>query len=406
MVMRVLRQPWQPGPRWGGPGEAVLAGQRAKDDDPAPPLAEERLWALSVRIVEPLSAVTALVGQLAAAVFQIIFGWAVFRRQFAATCELTGLSEAEAPHWMTQPWRRFFPFPRSRWGESERDDDGTSGGDLASAMAVPRYLLQVWPTTSHIVGGGNRQSVKALLGDLCLCLTAAAPYMYEDHIVGGSECAAHSQPWQVSLNIGYHFCGGSLINSQWVVSAAHCYQTASRISVRIGEHNIFVNEGTEQQIQASKAIQHPQYNSWTIDNDIMLIKLSSPATLNQYAQAIALPSSCVNTGVMCTISGWGETQTTTSRFPDVLMCVQAPVLSDTSCRNSYPGDITNNMICLGYLEGGKDSCQGDSGGPVVCNGELQGIVSWGRGCALPNYPGVYTKVCNYNAWIAQTIAAN
>ncbi|XP_075927873.1 trypsin-like [Petromyzon marinus] len=253
--------------------------------------------------------------------------------------------------------------------------------------------------------------------------------MYEDHIVGGSECAAHSQPWQVSLNIGYHFCGGSLISSEWVVSAAHCYMP---ISVRIGEHNIFASEGTEQWIQASKAIPHPQYHSATTDNDIMLIKLSSPATLNQYAQAVPLPSSCVGTGVMCTISGWGATQTSvvspSSRYPnifaqctnasplptaclhtgspDVLMCVQAPVQSDTSCRNSYPGDITNNMICLGYLEGGKDSCQGDSGGPVVCNGQLQGIVSWGRGCALPNYPGVYTKVCNYNSWIASTMAAN
>ncbi|XP_075927874.1 trypsin-like [Petromyzon marinus] len=256
--------------------------------------------------------------------------------------------------------------------------------------------------------------------------------MYEDHIVGGSECAAHSQPWQVSLNIGYHFCGGSLISSEWVVSAAHCYMpnlkpkfkrsrmnknhhhycyptsstpSAPSISVRIGEHNIFASEGTEQWIQASKAIPHPQYHSATTDNDIMLIKLSSPATLNQYAQAVPLPSSCVGTGVMCTISGWGETQTSVGS-PDVLMCVQAPVLSDTSCRNSYPGDITNNMICLGYLEGGKDSCQGDSGGPVVCNGQLQGIVSWGRGCALPNYPGVYTKVCNYNSWIASTMAAN
>ncbi|XP_075927867.1 trypsin-like [Petromyzon marinus] len=220
--------------------------------------------------------------------------------------------------------------------------------------------------------------------------------MYEDHIVGGSECAAHSQPWQVSINIGYHFCGGSLISSEWVMSAAHCYKT---------QHNIFESEGTEQRIQASKGIRHPQFNLSTFDNDIMLIKLSSPATLNQYAQAIPLPSSCVGTGVMCTISGWGQTKTSLGKSA-VLMCVQAPVLSDTSCRNSYPGDITNNMICLGYLEGGKDACKHDSGGPVVCNGQLQGIVSWGRGCALPNSPGVYTKVCNYNSWIASTMAAN
>ncbi|XP_061423593.1 trypsin-like [Lethenteron reissneri] len=244
-----------------------------------------------------------------------------------------------------------------------------------------------------------------LIFALLVGTAAAAPYMYEDHIVGGSECAAHSQPWQVSLNNGYHFCGGSLISSEWVVSAAHCYQTPSRICVRIGEHNIFVSEGNEQWIQASKAIRHPRYRSASTDNDIMLIKLSTPATLNQYAQAIPLPSSCVDTGVTCTISGWGETQTSVGS-PDVLMCVQAPVLSDTSCRNSYPFVITNNMICLGYQEGGKDSCQNDSGGPVVCNGQLQGIVSWGRGCALPNHPGVYTKVCNYNSWIASTMAAN
>ncbi|XP_075927875.1 trypsin-like [Petromyzon marinus] len=218
------------------------------------------------------------------------------------------------------------------------------------------------------------------------------------------------KPWQVSINTRYHFCGGSLISSEWVVSAAHCYKTMCHISVRIDEHNIFVTEGTEQRIQASKAILHPQYHSATTDNDIMLIKLSLPTTLNQYVQAVPLSSSCVGTGVMCTISVWGETQTSVGS-PDVLICVQAPVLSDTSCRNSYSGDITNNMICLGYLEGGMDFCQmrspkGDFGGPVVCNGQLQVIVSWGRGCALPNYPGVYTKVCNYNSWIASTMAAN
>ncbi|PIO13067.1 hypothetical protein AB205_0135990, partial [Aquarana catesbeiana] len=80
-----------------------------------------------------------------------------------------------------------------------------------------------------------------------------------------------------------------------------------------------------------------------------------------------------------------------ANYPDLLQCLEAPILSHEDCQNSYPGQITGNMICLGYLEGGKDSCQGDSGGPVVCNGVLQGVVSWGIGCALPGYPGVYTK---------------
>ncbi|MBW3890958.1 trypsin-like serine protease, partial [Neisseria meningitidis] len=74
--------------------------------------------------------------------------------------------------------------------------------------------------------------------------------------------------------------------------------------------------------------------------------------------------------------------------------------------NSYPGMIEVTMFCAGYLEGGKDSCQGDSGGPVVCNGELQGIVSWGYGCAEQNYPGVYTKVCVETEWLKQTMANN
>uniref|UniRef100_A0A8B9WFZ9 trypsin n=2 Tax=Bos TaxID=9903 RepID=A0A8B9WFZ9_BOSMU len=96
----------------------------------------------------------------------------------------------------------------------------------------------------------------------------------------------------------------------------------------------------------------------------------------------------------------------TASYPDVLQCLKAPILSDSSCKSAYPGQITSNMFCAGYLEGGKDSCQGDSGGPVVCSGKLQGIVSWGYGCAQKNKPGVYTKVCNYVSWIKQTIASN
>uniref|UniRef100_A0A8V0ZWW0 Peptidase S1 domain-containing protein n=1 Tax=Gallus gallus TaxID=9031 RepID=A0A8V0ZWW0_CHICK len=93
-------------------------------------------------------------------------------------------------------------------------------------------------------------------------------------------------------------------------------------------------------------------------------------------------------------------------YPDVLQCLNAPVLSSSQCSSAYPGRITSNMICIGYLNGGKDSCQGDSGGPVVCNGQLQGIVSWGFGCAQKGYPGVYTKVCNYVSWIKTTMSSN
>ncbi|XP_010945734.1 serine protease 1 [Camelus dromedarius] len=238
----------------------------------------------------------------------------------------------------------------------------------------------------------------ALLG-----AAVAVPIDDDDKIVGGYTCAENSVPYQVSLNSGYHFCGGSLINSQWVVSAAHCYK--SSIQVRLGEYNINVVEGNEQFISASKIIRHPSYNSNTLDNDIMLIKLKTAATLNSRVASISLPTSCASAGTKCLISGWGNTKSSGSSTPDLLQCLNAPILSNSACSSAYPGQITSNMICVGFLEGGKDSCQGDSGGPVVCNGKLQGIVSWGYGCAVKGKPGVYTKVCNYVSWIRQTISS-
>ncbi|CAM4470479.1 unnamed protein product [Lepidochelys kempii] len=153
----------------------------------------------------------------------------------------------------------------------------------------------------------------------------------------------------------------------------------------------------------------------------MLIKLASAATLKPYINTIALLTSCVATGTQCLISGWGNTLSSgmnsrisiinflpflVANYPDLLQCLKVPVLSPSKCSGAYPGQITSNMICIGYLEGGKDSCQGDSGVLVVCNGRLQGIVFWGIGCAQKGYPGVYTKACNYVSWIQNTIATN
>ncbi|KAG6921951.1 trypsin I-P38-like, partial [Chelydra serpentina] len=254
--------------------------------------------------------------------------------------------------------------------------------------------------------GIHRKTMKYILVVAFLGAAVAFPIndADDDKIVGGYTCSKNSLPYQASLNIGYHFCGGALINSRWVVSAAHCYK--SSIQVRLGEHNLAVNEGTEQYINSAKVIRHPSYSSSTLNNDIMLIKLASAATLNSYVNTIALPTSCVATGTQCLISGWGNTLSSGTNYPDLLQCLKAPVLSSSQCSRAYPGQITSNMICIGYLEGGKDSCQGDSGGPVACNGVLQGIVSWGIGCAQKGYPGVYTKVCNYVSWIQNTIAAN
>ncbi|KAJ0055074.1 hypothetical protein NL108_009012, partial [Boleophthalmus pectinirostris] len=235
---------------------------------------------------------------------------------------------------------------------------------------------------------------------LLVCSTVAAE---DDKIVGGYECPKNSVPYQVSLNAGYHFCGGSLISSQWVVSAAHCYK--SRINVRLGEHNIAVNEGTEQWIDSSRIIKHPQYNSYNLDNDIMLIKLSRPATLNSYVQTVALPSRCPMADENCLVSGWGNMSANGSMMPDRLQCLRQPIIDDRICKNSYPHLMTPNMLCSGFMSGGASSCQGDSGGPLVCSGMLQGVVSWGYDCAMRDHPSVYARVCRFTSWIKSTMSS-
>ncbi|XP_039974435.1 trypsin-2-like isoform X2 [Xiphias gladius] len=227
-------------------------------------------------------------------------------------------------------------------------------------------------------------------------LGAAAPA--DDRIVGGYTCEAHSKPWQVSLNIGYHFCGGSLISDQWIVSAAHCWQ---KFIVVLGDNHLWIHEGTEQYMSVDAIYWHESYDYMTLDYDIMLMRLAHPVTVNQYVKPVALPKACPVPGEMCTVSGWGNIYTDQGEvhLNSTLKCVEVPILSKEDCERSYPGKITDHMVCAGYLEGGKDACQGDSGGPLVCNGELQGVVSWGQGCAQPNYPGVYTKVCSLMPWI-------
>ncbi|XP_030644526.1 trypsin-3-like [Chanos chanos] len=247
--------------------------------------------------------------------------------------------------------------------------------------------------------------MKALIVLVLLGTALAAPVEQSDEkVVGGYECPRHSVPYQASLNAGYHFCGGSLINSQWVLSAAHCFK--SRIQVRLGEHDIAVNEGTEQIIDSAKLIRHPYYNSYNLDNDIMLIKLSRPAILNSYVQTVSLPSRCPQADENCMVSGWGNTITNGSDFPDRLQCLRQPIIDHRICRNAYPHLFTDNMVCSGFMHGGASSCQGDSGGPLVCNGQLQGVVSWGYECAQVGHPSVYARVCRYNNWIHSVISNN
>ncbi|MCB0193167.1 MAG: trypsin-like serine protease [Anaerolineae bacterium] len=248
--------------------------------------------------------------------------------------------------------------------------------------------------------------------------------MISVQIVGGQDADPNEWPWQVRITIpipekpGFiSVCGGTLITNEWVLTAAHCIQSngvvkpATGIRAVLGEHNTAGNEGAEQERDVAQVIAHPNYNERTKDNDVALLRLSAVATLNDQVKTIILnrDAAVPIAGTTATVTGWGALRSG-GPSPNILQEVNVPVVSNQTCNGpqSYGGGITENMICAGFPQGGKDSCQGDSGGPLVIpdgNGGWThiGVVSFGRGCASANFYGVYARTSQYINWIETNI---
>ena len=227
-----------------------------------------------------------------------------------------------------------------------------------------------------------------------------------DFIVGGEEVEAFKYPWIVSINAyNGHFCGGSLISDQWLVTAAHCTLTGfpmEDITIEARRHNIRKTANEEKALTYSvlEQIIHPEYNSRLLTNDIAVWKISSQFPL-QSAKIGSVQSK--GPGSVLHVAGWGATEESGYLSP-VLLQVDVPLFDHAKCRDIMGDAISNQMICAGGEEG-KDSCQGDSGGPLMSNNELLGIVSWGFGCARAGFPGIYTNVSYYKSWIEGIIHA-
>jgi len=236
-------------------------------------------------------------------------------------------------------------------------------------------------------------------------------------IVGGVEAKKHSWPWMGSLRrvsiFGVtHSCGCSLISDKWVLTAAHCVEGNSNPNsyrVDVGRHHRdYVTEGTEQLLSLNRVIWHEHFDEDDdLDNDVAVLELKTPAQLNNQVGTVCLPTLDVPAvGTNCTITGWGNVQGTCCS--NLLKQALVPYVDMDTCRRPdyYGNSITDNMVCAGFERGGTDTCQGDSGGPLQlkkANGAYQvnGLTSWGAGCAQAKKPGVYTRVFNYLNWIQQ-----
>ncbi|XP_075881118.1 elastase-1-like [Nelusetta ayraudi] len=260
-----------------------------------------------------------------------------------------------------------------------------------------------------------------VLATTALAGLAPQPRYLEDfpaRVVGGEVASPNSWPWQVSLQYRsgssyYHTCGGSLIKTGWVMTAAHCVDRSGyTYRVVLGEHDIYSNGGTEQIIAVNQIYIHSGWNSGNVagGDDIALLRLASNAKLNSNVQLAALPPSgqILPHNNLCYVTGWGRTSTG-GPLSAQLKQAYLPLVGHSTCTRSdwWGSTVKTTMVCGGG--GAEAGCNGDSGGPLNCmvNNEyyVHGIASFvsGWGCNYPQKPTVFTRVSAFIEWMDSII---
>ncbi|XP_076165459.1 trypsin-2 isoform X2 [Ptiloglossa arizonensis] len=239
-------------------------------------------------------------------------------------------------------------------------------------------------------------------------------YELRGRIVNGTKAVSKQFPYQVSLRRSYnskHFCGGTLIDEYYILTAAHCmYMDGGRllpwtITVVAGELKLNKETSTGQKRGVDAIYVHSGFDESTLQNDIALLALKKPFLLTEEVMVAPLTTQPLIPDTVCQVAGWGYPSVDYPVVSNDLMYIDLPILSRAQCKQLLV-NVTNlppGMFCAGYIEGQRDACQGDSGGGMVCNGQLTGIVSGGEGCAFPRLPGVYSSVFYFEDWILKNM---
>ena len=218
-------------------------------------------------------------------------------------------------------------------------------------------------------------------------------------VVGGTLASVTEAPWAVVLTNTQsarptgRWCGAVLVRPDKLVTAAHCMIKPASTYAAIQGRADLTDDSTGQVSGISKVWIHPGYSTNDSHNDFAVLTLSKPFT-DVPVLGLETNPKADRRGVVPTVYGWGDTDGTGPE--DTLQKLAVPDLGDATClaNKEYVanGYAAASNICAGYLNGTADTCQGDSGGPLVLNGRLLGLVSWGKGCAEPGFPGVYAEI--------------